>query len=94
LRKGQFNTSFEIKNLKTYQFLEGKLGNNFYFTQFFRKCSFLLTIIEIAKLLPKVLGHLAKQSVVPENQVVLVSYYVDCQPVAVVLLKIHMHEIL
>jgi hypothetical protein len=52
----------EYKNLKKYLFVLGDLRNNFYFRQFFIKCSFVHVIIEISKHVQKVLGHLAQQS--------------------------------
>jgi hypothetical protein len=38
---------------KKYLFIQCDLQNNFYFRQFFIKCSFVYTIIYIAKLNPK-----------------------------------------
>jgi hypothetical protein len=42
--------------------MPGYLRNNYYFRQFFIKCSFMYIIIEMASLTPKVLGQLAQLS--------------------------------
>jgi hypothetical protein len=71
---GQNLLKLSSKDLKKYVFMHNDLSNNFSLQEVFHIMNFVSTIIEIAKLTLKVLGQLAQQSMVPQNQSIFILY--------------------